>query len=104
MTSQNQNRNEIQSLKEKVESTILAEKSINEHDQPYYSENFKSWILEPVTNEIIDRISDLHYDEMLLKRIDSWIDDLKYFLNEEIFSLISCQEIHSPQLLRSYMS
>jgi len=77
--------NEIfETLRKKSHSILLSRPSQNDHDFQYIDINFKSWVLDPFIIEVINTIDDLEYDELLINKIDFWIEDFELFLSENL--------------------
>lgn len=77
----------IEDIKKETEAILLAPKSMNESGQEYGDANYKGWVLDPYIQIVVQKIDELQYNEYLLKRLRSWINELHGFVEEDLKAL-----------------
>ena len=79
--------NEIESffneIDKRIQHLLFADESINEDNQPYFSVNFKSHIIDPFLQEIRSRISILPQGNLLLGQTKRLIKSIDLFLEND---------------------
>lgn len=74
----------INDLKGKASSILLVPHSINDRQYDYDWANFPGMILDPFIREVETSVENLGPSEFLITRIQSWIDELQAFLEEDL--------------------
>lgn len=94
----------IEDIKKETDAILLAPESVNESDQEYWAANFKEWVLDPYIESVFQRIDELQFNEYLLKKLSSWMNELQAFVEEDLKAIATKLSYgHQKSYIKSFI-